>query len=67
MRNNGILSGSRSHETIRYYVGNPSVLSIQFTVSCDAETFRPDFSDLCGCIPENDDVLYESEFGAVCS
>ena len=67
MRNNGILSGSRSHETIRYYIGNPSVLSLQFTVSCDGDIFRPDFSDLCGCIPENDDVLYESEFGAVCS
>ena len=67
MRNNGILTGSRAHDTVRYYVGNPSVLSIQFTVSCDAETFRPDFSDLCGCIPENDDLLYESEFGATCS
>ena len=67
MRNNGILTGSRAHDTIRYYVGNPSVLSLQFTVSCDADTYRPEFSDLCGCIQENDDVLYLSEYGVKCS
>jgi hypothetical protein len=67
MESRGIMAGSRNHDTIRYYVGNPSVLSIQFTVSCDGATFRPDFSDLCGCNTENSDNLFEIESNALCS
>ena len=67
MKEQGIRTGSRSHDTIRYYVGNPSVLSLQFTVSCDGDTFRPDFSDLCGCLSENNNVLYLNEYDTVCT
>jgi len=66
LKRKGIMSANRAHDTVRYYVGSPSVLSIEFSVSCKAETFRTDFSDLCGCIPENDNILYRSEFGSTC-
>ena len=59
----GVLKGNRDSEgSVHIYAGVKGLMSLEFNVGCSSVNY----TDICGCIPENSYDLYLEQTGEAC-
>lgn len=59
----GFKSGPR-HD-VKWYAGIAGLVSVEVNIGCDS--MDGVYGDMCGCIPENNNVVYANEFNMTCN